>query len=168
MKENHYFEHYSVLPIAKISLITALVIRCTLFSLPSMLMVLIFGNILFDLGISINSMTIVSFVVSGFALAGIGGIIGLYSKNSDLARLATEIVHPILVFVAPVLVPIERLHPVLQKLAYFLPTTYIANMFRANLAGDMGTYFWINFMIVIIFMLLSIYLITIRLDWRID
>jgi len=132
MKQNRYFEHYATLPIAKLSLIIALITRSTLFSLPSMVAVLLIGKILFKLPIVLHPLLLVVFILSGFALSGIGSMIGIYSKNGNHANIITRVVFPILVFTAPVLIPMENLPYVLQITSLALPTTYIAEAFRAT------------------------------------
>jgi len=168
MKQNRFFEHYAALPISKISLISALVTRCTLFSFPAMAAVLIIGKLLFKLPIVLHPVLILVFIVSGFALSGIGAFIGITSTNSNRANIATRVVFPILVFTAPVMIPLENLPLILQYTSIVLPTTYIANAFRAALSGDLGLKFWGDMLIISMYTLVSLYLVARKFDWRVD
>lgn len=168
MKQNRFFEHYAALPISKISLIIALVTRCTLFSFPAMAAVLLIGKLLFKLPIVMHPVIILVFTLSGFALSGIGAFIGITSTNSNRANIATRVVFPILVFTAPVLIPLENLPVILRYTSVILPTTYIANAFRAALSGDLGLHFWIDMGIILLFTVVSLYLVTRKFDWRVD
>lgn len=168
MKQNRFFEHYAALPISKISLIIALVIRCTLFSFPSMIAVLIIGKLLFKLPIVLHPVLILVFTMSGFALSGIGAFIGITSTNSNRANIATRVVFPILVFTAPVMIPLENLPVILRYTSTILPTTYIANAFRAALSGNLGPKFWMDMGIILLYILVSLYLVARKFDWRVD
>ncbi|MGD2091123.1 MAG: ABC transporter permease [Candidatus Aminicenantes bacterium] len=168
MKQNRFFEHYAALPVSKISLITALVIRCTLFSFPAMLAVLVIGKLLFQLPIVLHPVLFLVFTLSGFALSGIGAVIGITSTNSNRANIATRVVFPILVFTAPVLIPLENLPIILRYTSVIMPTTYIANAFRAALSGDLGINFWIDMVIILLFTVASLYFVARKFDWRVD
>ena len=167
MKQNRFFDHYAALPISKISLIIALVIRSTLFSLPAMAMVLIAGKLLFSLPIVLHPVLIPVFIMSGFALSGIGALVGIYSSSSNRANIATRVIFPVLVFTAPVMIPLEKLPLILQYTSVVLPTTYIANAFRAALSGNLNGHFFIDLGIVLLFIVVSLYFVAHRFDWRV-
>jgi ABC-2 type transport system permease protein len=168
MKQNRFFEHYAALPVSKFSLITALVVRCTMFSLPAMIMVLAAGKLLFKLPIVLHPVLIVVFILSGFALSGIGAFIGIYSTNANRANIAVRVVFPILVFAAPVMIPLQNLPVVLRYISLVLPTTYIANAFRAALSGNLGPAFWLDMGIVFLFTVVSLYFVARKFDWRVN
>jgi ABC-2 type transport system permease protein len=168
MKQNKYFEHYAILPISKISLIIAFVTRSTLFSLIPMIGVLFIGKLLYHLPIIFHPLSIIVYIVSGFALSGIGACIGIYSKNSNLANITTQVVFPILVFTAPVMLPLDNFPPIIRYWSIILPTTYIANAFRDSLSGIFGLNFWCNLGIIFFFAFLSLYLVARKFDWRVD
>jgi ABC-2 type transport system permease protein len=168
MKQNRFFEHYAALPISKLSLIIALVTRCTLFSFPPMVAVLLIGKLLFKLPIILHPMLLVVFVLSGFALSGIGAFIGITSTNANRANITVRVVFPILVFAAPVMIPMQHLPRILQYTSYALPTTYIANLFRAALSGTFNVNFLLDLTVVLLFTAVSLYLVARKFDWRID
>lgn len=168
MKQNRFFEHYAALPIAKLSLITALVTRCTLFSFPPMIAVLLIGKWLFKLPIILHPMLLVVFVLSGFSLSGLGALIGITSSNSNRANITVRVVFPVLVFAAPVMIPVTHLPLILQYTSYALPTTYIANLFRAALSGQFNGNFFLDLFVILMFTILSLYLVAKKFDWRVD
>ncbi len=168
MKQSRFFEHYAALPISKISLIIALVTRCTLFSFPAMAGVLLIGKWLFKLPIIIHPMLFVVFVMSGFALSGIGAFIGITSTNSNRANITVRVVFPVLVFAAPVMIPMQNLPVVLRYFSVILPTTYIANAFRAVLAGRFDVNLLIDLTVILLFTIVSLYLVARKFDWRVD
>lgn len=168
MKQNRFFEHYAVLPVSKLSLITALVIRSTLFSIPPMAAVLIIGKFLFKLPIILHPALILIFILSGFSMSGIGALIGIYSKDANHANIATRVVFPILVFAAPVMVPVTYLPGILQYTSVLMPTTYIANVFRGALSGQTGWSFWLDMLIICLFTFVSLYFVARRFDWRVE
>jgi ABC-2 type transport system permease protein len=168
MKQNRFFEHYAALPVSKMSLITALVIRCTLFSFPSMVAVLLIGKLLFRLPIVVHPVMVLVFTLSGFALSGIGAFIGITSTNSNRANITVRVVFPVLVFTAPVLIPLENLPVVLRYTSVIMPTTYIADAFRAALVGDLGSGFWLSMGIILLYTVVSLYVVARKFDWRVD
>jgi len=168
MKQNRFFEHYAALPVSKMSLITALVTRCTLFSFPSMVAVLLIGKLLFRLPIVLHPVLLLVFTLSGFALSGLGAFIGITSTNSNRANITVRVVFPILVFTAPVLIPLENLPVVLRYTSVLMPTTYIADAFRAALAGELGGGFWLSMGIILLYTVVSLYVVARKFDWRVD
>jgi ABC-2 type transport system permease protein len=168
MKQNRFFEHFAALPISKISLIIALVTRCTLFSFPAMAAVLLIGKWLFKLPIQLHPLLLVVFILSGFSLSGIGAFIGITSTNSNRANIAVRVVFPVLVFAAPVMIPLQHLPMVLRYVSVVLPTTYIANAFRAVLTGRFDVNFLLDIFVILLYTVVSLFLVARKFDWRVD
>jgi ABC-2 type transport system permease protein len=139
-----------------------------LFSFPAMFAILVIGKLLFKLPIVLHPVLFLVFTLSGFALSGIGAVIGITSTNSNRANIATRVVFPLLVFTAPVLIPLENLPIILRYTSVIIPTTYIANTFRSALAGDLGISFWIDMGIISVYTFVSLYIVTRKFDWRVD
>jgi ABC-2 type transport system permease protein len=106
-------------------------------------------------------------LLSGYSLAGIGAAIGFYSPNGQIANIATQVVFPIFVFVAPVMVPPENLPSALRIIATVFPTTYIADAFRAAVAGDISSRVWIDLGVILGYAVVSLYLVAKKFDWRV-
>lgn len=168
MKQNRFFEHFAVLPVAKLSLITALVARAVLFSIPPMAMVLIAGKILFRLPVVLHPYLVLVFFVGGFSLSGIGAVIGIYSKDANKANIAVRVIFPVLVFAAPVMLPAENLPVIMRYISLIFPTTYMANAFRSALTGSFDGHFWLNTGALTLFTIVSLWLTARKFDWRVD
>lgn len=89
-------------------------------------------------------------------------MIGIYSKNIKMCSLLTQIVQPLIVFLAPVMIPYEILPLPLKYTSYIIPTKYVAEAFRQALNNKVD-YFGIGILCII--SLLSIYLVCYKMDW---
>ena len=166
MKERQAFDHYATLPISKTALIVAMVTRGTLFSFPAMLTLFVVGKFLFNLPINPHPLLIPVVLLSGYSLAGVGAVIGFYSPNGQIANIATQVVFPVVVFVAPVMVPPQNLPTILRITSKGFPTTYIASAFRATVAGNIGPDVWTDLGVILGFAVVSLYLVAKKFDWR--
>jgi ABC-2 type transport system permease protein len=116
----------------------------------------------------LHPVSILVFILSGFALSGIGALIGIYSTNANWANIIVRVVFPILVFAAPVMIPMQNLPMILRYISVVLPTTYIANAFRAALSGNLGPAFWLDMGIILLYTVVTLYFVARRFDWRVS
>lgn len=166
LKQMNAFAFYATLPISKLSFITALATRQLIFSLPSIVFLLIFGKLLFGLTLTFHPVLILIIILGGLSLVGVGALIGFYSPNGQFAGIATQVVQPIITFLGPVFVPYESLPFILQKTAILFPTTYIARALRAALTGGVGMRVYQDLGALLVWIVLSLVLVYPRLDWR--
>jgi ABC-2 type transport system permease protein len=66
---------------------------------------------------------------------------------------------------SPVVLPLESLPVPLRILSQFIPTTYVADAFRAVLGGQ-GTHLALDLVILTLFSVIILTLTYFRLDWR--
>ncbi len=166
LKDQNAFEYYATLPISKFAFIFALSLRSLVFALPSLFVAMFFGVLLFDFSVTIHPILILIILLGGSSLVGIGALVGFYSKNGRVAGIATQVVQPLITFLAPVFVPFESLPLLLQKTAVIFPTTYIARTLRAALAGNVDAAVYQDLLILAIWVTISYILIFPRLHWR--
>jgi len=166
MKEYAVFDYYATLPISKTSFIMALVGSSLLRTLPSMILCLAFATVVLNVPIRPNVLLPITALLGGFSLVGIGAVIGFYSKTGRIASYATQIVSPILTYLAPVFYPAESLPRFLQITSRFVPTTYVARLLRAGLSGGQISSNYPDLAVLALFTWLSIGLVFPRLDWR--
>lgn len=165
LKEYKGFDYYAVLPISKASMIIAYVMRAVILSLPSLLIIYIIGAVLFNLHFAVHPIIILVIILSGLSLSGIGAIIGIFSKNMQTASLLTQIVQPVIVFLAPVLIPKSVLPMSIKYISVIMPTTYISEAFRAALNNRIALS---EIIILTVISIVSVYLVTNKLDWSRD
>jgi len=158
------FEHYAALPISKTIFIAALIMRGVIIATPSLLIMLMIGGIGLDLWVPPVALLIL--ILGGFTMAGIGAFIGFWSPTGEVAGIATQVVSPFFIFLAPVFFPLEHLPGPLQVVARFIPTTYIAQALRAAIAGRIYGEFWLDLLILVGFAFVFLGLMPLKLDWR--
>ncbi|MCK4259612.1 MAG: ABC transporter permease [Halanaerobiales bacterium] len=166
LKDQNAFEFYATLPISKLSFIFALSSRSLIFALPSLLISMLFGVFLFNFEITVHPILILIIILGGSSLIGVGALIGFYSKNGRVAGIATQVVQPLITFLAPVFVPYKALPLLLQKTSVIFPTTYIARTLRAALGGQVGPLVYRDLLILTIWVIVSFILIFPKLHWR--
>ena len=165
LKQVKGFDYYATLPISKISIIVAFVTRTTLLSLPSVAIIFVIGSVYLNIPFNLHPIILVVIILGGYSLSGIGAIIGIYSKDAQTASLITQIVHPLIVFLAPVLIPEKSLPKIIMYVSYVIPTKYVANAFRYAVQGKIS---YIDIIILLTISVASVYLVGIKLDWRVE
>lgn len=163
LKEVRGFDYYASLPIHKIQLIMAYLIRSTVITIPSIVVLIIVGKFLFDVHIIFHFSLFVIVLFAGMSLAGVGAFIGIYSRNSSHASTITQILQPVIIYCAPVFVPMQNMPKALQIISWFIPTTYVASALRNSF---IGVFDWKNIAVLIAFCAISVYLVEFKIDWR--
>lgn len=164
LKNNNAFEYYAALPISRAVFIAAVATRGMLLSLPSAAFVLALGHFVF--GLPVPPLGILVLLLSAYAMAGFGAIIGFWSPTGQVASLVTQILQTVIVFFGPIYYPINSLPAPLQWIAHLWPTTYAARAFRAAMRGDTLGQMWISLAVLAGFVMLSLVLVPMKLEWR--
>ena len=138
MKMLRVFDYYASLPISKLSFICGLNLNALLLCVPSSLLLVVISVLGFHHPVRDPLLFLVAFVLGGFSLAGVGAMIGFYSRSGQIASNVTQIVDPILVFFAPVYMPEEALPLVLRYTSWFMPTKHVARLLRSSFRGATG------------------------------
>ncbi|MCL0090185.1 ABC transporter permease [Dehalococcoidia bacterium] len=165
LRYQNAFEYYAVLPISKAIFIAALTARGFVIATPALLIMLLIGGIALDLWLPPVALLIL--ILGGITMAGIGAFIGFWSPTGEIATIASQVVSPFFIFLAPVFFPLEHLPDPLQVVARFIPATYIAETLRAAIAGRMYGGFWEDLLILVVFTLVVLGLTPLKLDWRV-
>ncbi|MDH6236743.1 ABC transporter permease [Cryobacterium sp. CG_9.6] len=82
------------------------------------------------------------FVVSAFALAGIGALIGVVSSNSRVTVLLSQLVFLPSMILGGLMLPVSILPTGLDTVAMLLPTSYAMDAFSALALGQVATQPW--------------------------
>lgn len=169
MREARLFDFYASVPVNPAYLISAILGRAVLFSLPAVLVVGLAGFFMFGFHLQANWFAmILVLVLSSISLSGLGALIGFYSPNARFAGLATQTLNLLIVFFSPVMTTPESLPVSLQAISWIFPSTYAAEALRSVFSGNGFTLnFWINSAVLMGFSGASLYLVITRLRWRI-
>lgn len=165
MKIRRVFDYYASLPISKLSFICGLNLNALFQCVPSTLILLAIAVFGFGTRLVNPYLLPIAFVLGGFSLAGVGAMIGFYSRSGQIAGIVTQIVNPLIVFFAPVYMPAEALPAFLRYTSWFLPTTHVARLLRCAF-GEPTEGIWKNVVILVGFIVISAVLVYYKLDWR--
>lgn len=166
MKDYQTFEFFASLPISKLTFVSAMLFRSMVFTIPASVLVLVVGSLFFGLAFRLHPLLFLLIPLGGLSLSGLGALVGFYSPNGSVAGLATQILNPIIVFLAPVFIAREALPPLLAATSAFIPTTYLAEGLRACLTGSVGPETLMALLILTGFSAVSLWLVAARIDWR--
>lgn len=164
MKDTNAYEHYAALPVSKAIFLAAIATRGVLLSLPSLLTVTVVGYL--ALGIRVTAVGVVILFLGAYAMAGLGSFIGFWSRDSQVASLATQVLATIIIFLAPVYVPLERLPAFLRCMALVMPTTYVAHGLRLAVSGARLSAVWPDLAILVGLAAVSLVIVPLRVPWR--
>lgn len=164
LKADHAFEYYAALPIAKTVFIAAIATRGMLLSLPSAAVVIALGHVVF--GLPTPPLGLAALLLSTYSMAGFGAAIGFWSPSAQVASLATQVLQTIIVFFGPIYYPVASLPTPLQWLARLWPTTYAAAALRGAVQGESLAQLWPSFALLVGFVVLSLVVAPMKLEWR--
>lgn len=166
MKDHKVYEYYAALPVTKSAFVSALITRAMIFALPSLVIISVLGVAMFHLNLQFSPLILPMVILSAYALAGVGAVIGFYSPNGRVASLMTQFITPLVLYLAPVYAPVANLPRVLRWTSNAIPTSHIARLFREFLTGQAGDQSWLSAAVVACYAAVSIWMVSTRLDWR--
>ncbi|MBX3061348.1 MAG: ABC transporter permease [Anaerolineae bacterium] len=167
MRVNGMLDYFATLPISRAALILATVLAFLLLSIPSAIVTLLIGAAILQLPLNINPLIIVVLPLITMALAGLGALIGLLGKTPDDVGNMSTLITFALLGVGPVIIPADRLPPLLQAISVFSPATYAASALRQvvmsvpdriPLAVDIAVLFCV--------MIGLLWIVGQKIDWR--
>lgn len=164
MKDQHAFEHYAALPISKQAFVAAIATRGMLLALPAAAVVLAVGHTAFH--VTVTPMVIVILVLSAYALAGLGAVIGFYSPTAQASSLITQILQTVILNFGPIYISLASLPTPLQWVARAWPTTYSAEALRSAVNERPLADYLLPLVVLVGFVTVSLVLVPRRLSWR--
>lgn len=166
MKKEGMLVYYASLPISKTAFIMALLFSRTIVSLPGMLTPLIIGPLFYSVKLDFSFWALILLPLTGLAMSVIGMALGTLLNNLEFIAVVSNILIFLLLFAAPVFIPLEALPLPMQIFAYVLPPTYAAEALRLALSGTVNGAFYLDLGILLATTLLSLYALNRWLRWR--
>jgi ABC-2 type transport system permease protein len=166
LKETEGLDYYAVLPIHRSMLVGAVLLAFVTLALPGMLGTLVFGRFLFGIPLSPHPLALVVVILAALSLAVVGTIIGILAPNPETSNLWSNLVLFGLMFLSPVLIPIERLPTIIQVTSRLLPSSYAVEALKRLLVGTLDQTVALNVVALVGFSVVALYLVSSRLDWR--
>jgi ABC-2 type transport system permease protein len=165
-RQRKEFDYWIALPVSKLLLILALISVALVFALPGLMGVYVFTSLLFGLSFSGTWALIPLIPLAVLPVAGIGALVGVCARDGQVANVLSQIMLVFVSVLSPVLLPLESLPVPLRIISQFMPTTYVADAFRAMLGGYPGTNLALDILILALFAAVVLTITYFRLDWR--
>lgn len=148
-KVNQEFDYYETLPVNRLLLMLAVLSASLITAIPAVAVVLWGSAAMYDLPIRFGPSALVISLLATASMAGLGAVIGLYAKNTQMASLLVNAVLGFSLLASPTFVPREVLHPALQNVSRFVPVSYAASGLRAALTA--GTFPVVDALVLLLF-----------------
>ncbi len=168
MKQNGTFIYYASLPISKAALIVGLLGSRVLISIPGLVLSLVAGTLLYGTPLPVNPLIVVIMILAAVSMSGVGAAIGIVSPNQYIASFITQVAQVVVIFAAPILMPVSSLPLPLQITGYLLPPTYAADALRRALIGATDGTFLLDIGILALCGVASLVLTARGLKWRLS
>jgi ABC-2 type transport system permease protein len=166
MKEQGVFLYYASLPISKGSLLLAVMASRLILQLPGIVVALVGGSMLYHFRVAPNPLLLLILPLTALALSGVGAALGLLLPSPQLVSLVSQVAIILVLFGAPVLIPIAHLPLPLQAFGLLLPPTYAADALRRAIGGLADARLLLDLIVLSLFAALSLAAVTRGLRWR--
>ncbi len=165
-KEFREIDYWVTLPVPKIAFIFAMTSVYLLFAAPGLLVAYVIGSWIFNLPL-LGGILLPGVAVLGvLALSGFGALLGSVAKTGQVAGIYGNVFIAVATFLSPLMIPQEQIPALLRLIGLLLPTTYVAEVFRLALAGQVGPLFLRDVLLLIGFALFFFALVHYKFDWR--
>jgi ABC-2 type transport system permease protein len=165
-KENGVYLYYASLPIAKSNLLMALIAAKLLLQVPGVVVALVGGSLIHGFPLQPNPLLLVILPLTALSLCGVGAALGLLAPNPEVANTISNAALFIVMFAAPVLIPIEALPLPLQWFGLLLPPTYAADALRRAVAGVVDARLMLDIAVLLGWTVASLVAVSRGLRWR--
>lgn len=165
-KENGVYLYYASLPIAKSSLLLAIIASKLLLQLPGVLVALVGGSLIYDFPLRPHPLLLLILPLTALSLSGIGAALGILAPNPEVTNTISNAALFIIMFAAPVLIPLEALPLPLQWFGLLLPPTYAADALRRAINGVTDARLLLDIVVLLAWTVASLAGVTRGLRWR--
>lgn len=166
LKEMEGLDYYATLPINRAMMVVTVILAFVTLTLPAMVATVLLGRVLFALPLAPHPLALVVVVLAALSLAAVGAGIGILAPDMATEQVASNLALFLMMFLSPVLIPLERLPAILQLSSRLLPTSYAVEALRRLLVGTVDQQVLLDLVALTGFSVASLYIATQRLDWR--
>jgi len=165
-KQGREFDYWVALPLPKLTLLFAIISVAFIFALPGIIGIYVFGTLLLGIPFT-NILILLPLMPLGvLSLAGLGALLGCCAPNGQAAMNISNVLIVFVGFLSPMMIPASYLPLPLRIISLFVPTTYVADAFRAILANQLNMHLSFDILIILLFSGAFLALAYLRLDWR--
>lgn len=159
-------EYLATLPIRRSMLVLAILCAFLMLSAPSLISTLLLG--IWFLGVPLQPHPLLLLVIPLCAvpLSGIGAFVGASVRTPEHSGSIMLIFTLLLSGLGPVLVPPDRLPPILILIGRLNPATYAASAMRQVLLGPITPQLWVDLGVLLGLGVVIFAIVSKKLDWR--
>jgi ABC-2 type transport system permease protein len=140
-RERGSLRRYRLAPIGPGTMVFSSLLANYLLQLPTLALLVACAVVFFHMPLTINPLTLLLMVTIGsFAFAGFGLTIASVANTMQEAQVYNNVVWFTLLFLSGVTVPLPVLPGWIQRIAPFLPATYLVDSFQAIMVGGQSLF----------------------------
>jgi ABC-type multidrug transport system permease subunit len=142
-RETNVLRRFKVAPVGPAPIIVASLVSGVVVFLPTLFLFFFIGQSFYDMPIPANLLSIVVFVcIAVIAFRAMGMIVAAVVNSQAESQLVTQLLYLPMLFLSGATFPISMMPIWLQKLAEFLPATYLYQGMQSLMIG--GESLWAN------------------------
>lgn len=166
MRFHGTLDYFGSLPIRKSALVLGVVLSFLVLSLPSVAVVILGGSLLLGLPLSPSPLILLVVPLCALPMAGIGALIGVTARTSAEAGSLGLVVTIAMAGLGAVIIPPDRLPRWFVQLGLLSPASYAGSALRQTLLGPVTPAISIDLAALAGFSLVSLWLVSRKMDWR--
>lgn len=167
MRTQGMLDYFATLPLYRAGIIMASVTAFFLLSLPQTLITLLLGTAILNLPLRISPLIVVVLPLVAVSLSGLGALIGLLSRTLDEVTTYSQLATFGMLALGPVILPADRLPPVLQAAGLFSPASHAAGALRRTLLNTVEAVpLWEHLGALLAITVVLLWVVSVKLDWR--
>lgn len=158
-------DYVATLPVQRYAFVLAMVCSFLLFSLPSLVVTMCAGPLLFHIPLRVSPLILVVTPLCALPLAGLGGLLGLIGHSPQESGNLTRLLSLVMAGLGPVLVPPDHLPGALPALGRLSPATYAASALRQALFGPVTGQMSVDLAVLAAMAALFLWLVGRKMHW---
>ncbi len=149
LKESGALGYFATLPVSPAAVVGSVLVSFAVFALPGTLIVVALGAAMFHLSFAALWTVVPVWLLSSFALAGLGVAIGFGARDEQLAGMYSNLAMMAVLFLG--ILPAAKLPGWLGPVRDILPSTYAVAALKPGLEGSLAGSQVVDFVVLALF-----------------
>lgn len=160
-------DYYAALPVHRVALILATALAFLVISLPPVLVTLAAAALILQVPLVLSPWLVVVIPLASLCLCGLGALIGVVGRTPEEVGSLSMTLTFVLLGLGPVVVPPDRLPPIVDTISLLSPARYAAAALRETVVGLPDRFpLGVNMAVLLVVMLGLLWLAGRKVDWR--
>ena len=166
-RESGVLQRLRTTPVGPLMVMGAQVVVVFVMNLIGMLLLILAGRIFFDVRFTGNAFSVfLGFLLSSLSLFGIGFMVAGITSSARTAQIVGMILLYPMMLLSGTFFPLALLPEALQKVANFMPLTYVVNLLRGLWIGEAWGGYLVNVAVLLGFMVVGAVVSTLTFRWE--